>query len=499
MTHQDHTLESPVRPIDVRPDVPGRGRVVGLWIFVAVASVLAGAAASGHTNAWGGERNSLFLVAALLALPLVGIVAALGSVTLLAWPPLAVAAYDLVRIPRSIGSSPILTFDRLWIPGLLVYLAIEHRQVERARASRFLSFSLGCLVISYGIRSEATNFGLTGADATWIDAIVLPAILFVASARYAVTRERMGRIAGSLMIAGGIIGGIGVAERIWGFELASFAGGVVRFDEAVHEARVSGPYPVPETYALSLVVCLAATLYWMQTRRRGVPIWAVLIAGLEIAGIAFSLFRAAWIAGIIVLVASFGLRPRRFVRVVMVAGLVSAIIVAVTAPFESNTTLAARTKNTSNIYARLATYKQGLEIFRSAPLFGVGVDRYHDVAAMWKPVEVKNVEAIDFPHSSYIGQLAEQGLFGFLPLLLLSVAIWRMLRMLRRVARTNEDDVLIGSVTGAAVGFLVMSLTLTMLPYGPSNAFFAVLVGAASGRLDALTSEPRLARRTDTP
>jgi hypothetical protein len=43
-------------------------------------------------------------------------------------------------------------------------------------------------------------------------------------------------------------------------------------------------------------------------------------------------------------------------------------------------------------------------------------------------------------------------------------------------------------MSGAAAGYLIMSLTLTMLPYGPSNAFFAALLGITVGRLNARTS-----------
>jgi hypothetical protein len=36
------------------------------------------------------------------------------------------------------------------------------------------------------------------------------------------------------------------------------------------------------------------------------------------------------------------------------------------------------------------------------------------------------------------------------------------------------------------IAYLIMSLTLTMLPYEPSNAFFAAFLGAASARVDTL-------------
>ena len=37
---------------------------------------------------------------------------------------------------------------------------------------------------------------------------------------------------------------------------------------------------------------------------------------------------------------------------------------------------------------------------------------------------------------------------------------------------------------GAALAYLVMSVTLTMLTYGSSNSFFAMILGLVAGSLD---------------
>jgi hypothetical protein len=52
------------------------------------------------------------------------------------------------------------------------------------------------------------------------------------------------------------------------------------------------------------------------------------------------------------------------------------------------------------------------------------------------------------------------------------------------------------AVVGSSLAYLIMSLTLTMLPYEPSNAFFAALIGAASERLDALLPAHAKGRRS---
>jgi O-Antigen ligase len=452
------------------------------WLLILLAAGFIGGTVSGEADLWVGHQSAMLFLALLLAAAVSIIFASLGSTALVAWPPLAVAGYLLVRFPRG---HPVITFDRLWLGGLLAYILLAHRSVPTAATSRFMKIWLGLFIAAFGIRAIATSTSVSGPIQTWIDGIVLPSIAFVAASRYATTRERTQRFAASLMIAGGLLGAIGLAERIAGFELASLSGGQRRYDDVIGATRISGPYSVPETYALSLVICLAATLYWLQSRGRGPYIWGILIAALEVSGIAFSYFRAAWIAALLVLIGSLGIRPRRFGRTVAVAAVIGSLAFAGTTQLEQhNKAFEARTTNTDNIYGRLATYQQGIQLFNSAPLTGVGIDQYTAVVQEREPVVFHRVRSVNFPHSSFIAVLAEQGLFGFIPLLLLSCGIWLVIRRIRVVAETDEEGVLAGTVAGAAAGYVIMSVTLTMLPYEPSNAFFAALLGITVARLD---------------
>jgi O-antigen ligase len=457
------------------------------WLLIVLTAVFIGWVVSGEADGLIGHQSALLALALLAAAAVSSIFASLGSIALVAWPPLAVAGYLLVRFPRG---HPVITFDRVWIGGLLAYIVLAHPRVPATASSRFLRIGLVAFVAAFGIRAIATSTSLSGPIQTWINSIVLPAIVFVAASRYATTRERTQRFAASLMIAGGLLGAIGLAERIVGFELASLAGGERRYDEVIGATRISGPYSVPETYALSLVICFAATLYWLQARGRGPYIWGILIAALEVAGIALTYFRAAWIAALLVVIGSLGIRPRRFGRTVAVAAVIGLLALAGTTQLEQrNKAFEARTSNTSNIYGRLATYDQGIQIFKSAPLTGIGVDQYTTVTGEREPTIFHGVRSVGSPHSSFIAVLAEQGLFGFVPLVLLGAGVWLVIRRLRAVASTSEEGVLAGSIAGAAAGYLIMSLTLTMLPYEPSNAFFAAFLGLTVGRLQVRSAE----------
>jgi hypothetical protein len=55
---------------------------------------------------------------------------------------------------------------------------------------------------------------------------------------------------------------------------------------------------------------------------------------------------------------------------------------------------------------------------------------------------------------------------------------------LRRRTDVEDSDVLGSVAVGAALAYLVMSATLTMIPYSASNCFFAMLLGLVAGALE---------------
>ena len=59
---------------------------------------------------------------------------------------------------------------------------------------------------------------------------------------------------------------------------------------------------------------------------------------------------------------------------------------------------------------------------------------------------------------------------------------WLTLSLVR-VASTRRDRALAFGTAGAAASYLVMSLALTMLPYGTPNALLALMLGVTAGRL----------------
>ena len=408
---------------------------------------------------------------------------------LLIWIPLGALAFPWVRFPRE---QPIITFDRMWIASLLLATFLTGRRAGGAPASRVVGFVLGWLVLAITARLA---LGLALGDdlvvrSAWVDGVLIPAGLFMVSRRLLNDTAACRQLAMACTIAGAVLALTGIAQRIWGFELASLSGGLPRYDSFVRLVRVSGPYSTPEVYGLSLSICFAATVYWLQARGGMARSLGLVVAVLEVITIGLTLFRAAWIACALILVATVTARRERSARLVGLAAIGALLLVG--SQLAGNLdVLSERLSDSSNIYGRFATYQQGLAIFRMTPLIGIGVNQFAIGQEHVSEVAVSGVRAVETAHSTYVNILAEQGLLGFVPLIALTVAVWVLLRSLRSRVTDPEDMLAVGAFCGASLAYLVMSMTLTMWPYGSSNAFFLLFLGAAAGRADALAAEER--------
>lgn len=446
---------------------------------LAVSSTASGWALAQHS------RLLLLLPISMALCALLMVFAHAGVSALWVWAPLAVVTYPYG------GPNANITFSRFWVPGLVVLLLIIPQARPPARAASRVAWAFIVLVAVIGLRTAETNgargdYGYTLR--VWIDSLVLPLILFAVARRVVGTKQGAEeKIALALMIAGLVLAAMGIGERLFGFQLASsIRGGSVFFDLNIDQVRISGPYESPAPYGLALVLCLAATMYWalMRPRAPDTLLLALGVAALEVIAIFLNFFRVGWISAILVIVLSLGLRRGRVARLLLVIGTTALVGTLALTQLEGVSGVSNRINNTQNLYARLGAYKQAVEIYRGEPVFGVGALRYNTVASQLPPVDVHGVQSVPDPHSSFLEVLAEDGVIGFVALVWAGIAISRLVHDFRRQGPDPADAVLGGVLVGAAVSYLLYSLTLEMLPYGPSNQFFALMLGVAAGRLE---------------
>lgn len=450
-----------------------------VW-FVALACPLLLGWLVGHEGAAFGAVLLVMACVAVLAL----VFQRLLLPALLLWIPLSVVAFPWVRIPQE---QPLVTFDRVWVGAGVLALVLARPSATPTPRSRPLSIALGCLALAFMARIALTILTVgdtAGLRAVLLDVVLLSVGLFFVARRVVTSPRRFRLLAGSFTIAGTVLALIGIAERIWGFELASLSGGVPRYDTFVRMTRVSGPYSIPEVFALNLSICLAATLYWMQARRGAAYLVGGAAALLEAVAIGLTLFRAAWLACILVILATVVTRRTLSSRVVGAAVVVSTVLLGLYL-FGGAGVVSERLGDSRNVYGRFGAYQEGWQLFRGAPLIGVGVNQFTLARGQVSEVTVNGVDSVNTPHSTYVSVLAEQGLLGFSALVAVSITTALFLHDLRRRSSDRDDFLALGALRGGAAAYLVMSLTLTIWPHGTSNAFFLVLLGAAAGRAEA--------------
>jgi O-antigen ligase len=461
-----------------------RARVLRADLLLLYGAAVFGSIALGIATAGGGVPVAAAVVICL-GLPLILLFISMGERTLGIWLAITAVAYPFLRYP---ATRSIVTFDRVWIMTMAAVAIMLWPRPQHSPATRRLLKALVVFTVAVGVRAALT----TGAVAPppveiWIDAFVLPTALFVVASRTAITRRGVWRILSGMTVAGTTLAVIGISERLFGFELATRSGGAVRLDVSLGLVRISGPYGAPEVFALSLILCLAATAVWTYVKARRFYFVGVVLLTLQGIAIALTLFRAAWIGGLVVLVGFAALRRGHRLRFTVIVGLTFIILYASASYAETaSTTFAVRLNNTNNIVGRVASYEEGISIWKTAPVFGVGINKYTPATQNVARAVVGGVTSVRAPHNSFIDVLAEQGIVGLALLMGVVVAVVRLLHALSRRARTRYDELLSLTLILASLAYLVMALTLTVLPYGPGNAFYAVLLGVGAGRLDAL-------------
>jgi O-antigen ligase len=449
-------------------------------IALTIACLASGWLLTGQTH----RTLAILPVVVLAFAAVVLVVARLGPAALLAWMPLSVVLYPVAKF---LPGAPIVTFDRVWVLAMLVLLLTLPAASRASKPVRRVIVALGLMAAVYGGRALFTAQERLYVIRLAVDVLVLPTILFLVTRRVVGRDGRMAeRVAAAITLAGVLLAVIGLAERVFGFQLATLSGSQVFLDENINQVRISGPYPGPETYGLTLVLCLAASLHWIQLRPRTRAVPGTLLVALQLAAITLTLFRTAWISAVLVILIAFAFSPRRFRPAAAVSLGLALILGAVALQLAQLSAFAQRAGNTQNVFTRVATYEQALQVWRSKPLLGVGVDRYNAVASTMPTLTFDGVSSVPYPHDTFLGVLAETGLLGIAALLLLTVAIVRLIKALNRRRSTRPDALLAASVVGGSLAYLAFSLTLWMLPFAPSNQFFAILLGLAAARVDTV-------------
>jgi O-antigen ligase len=403
------------------------------------------------------------------------------------WVALEGVSYAFVRYPLHHN---LVTLDRVVMLGVAGALFLSPRP-QLTPQTRRLYRAFIAFVLLYGARAFLTHqlptapgyqpFVRFQLQANWLDQAALPLIAFAAAIRVGVEEVWL-KLARSLTFLGTSVAVLGLAEWKLGFELATLSHASVFSDVEAGVIRVGGPYADPTTYGGVLVICIAATCYWIrQSEARLLASVALL---LEVFGLAPSFTKTVWGAAIATLVIGLGVHKRVSVRMVLVAGYTAFFVASVYFLTRHSTAVAERvTGSTGNFWGRLGDYAQGILIFKKSPLTGAGFGQFINAQQFVKPVYVNGVRSALSAHNTVISVLAETGLLGFIPLLFLIVCAFALVWQVRRAAMTHEEDLFSAALVAVTVGVTLLSTTLLASAYPPIMTLYAIFLGVAARRL----------------
>jgi O-antigen ligase len=261
------------------------------------------------------------------------------------------------------------------------------------------------------------------------------------------------------------------------------------------ERRPFGNMAQANHLATYIAFGMAATLYFVQTRRLPVILWLVLSAIFSV-GLALTVSRGPWLQMAVIVVAGFWMafvpgRPasaegfdgagkrglRAWLIPVVLAVLFFAVNIAIRwANLRFNLDLAQsaaeRMQDANQIAPRLALWKYGWTMFKTHPLLGVGWGEFPRYQFDFVR-ELGIVEIANNSHNIFVDLLAKTGVLG-LGILLLGIVTWFV-----RVVRAPQTPARIFGL--ALLGVLLMH---ALVEYPQQYMFFLLPAMLVMGLLE---------------
>jgi O-antigen ligase len=357
---------------------------------------------------------------------------------LLFWAAVCPLGYYFASFPRQ---RSIVTLDRVVILALLLTLCFAKPSTftvipQSLRRVALASFIFVALAMTTVLRSADP---LTSARVL-IDAFLFPVLLGWCVIAKLNLRRRLPTLHTAVCISSIISGSIAAAEVVTGRDLLPLPGSDINYAGAI--VRPNGPYPSSDALALIgsisifLLIFLRGELGRKVSGGRRVLHFIGLIAAVGMA--VMPLYRSVLLTLLLILVIDtfWEKTPKRLWRIVFILTSLGAMAaVARMAP----DTMQDRT-DPANFYARVAEYGQSINVIRAQPLVGVGFDNFVN-AVQGHPeyaASFQGIASVDSPHSNLAAVLAETGLLGFLPYLIMNLLLIRAFWQLRLYSRAGR-------------------------------------------------------------
>lgn len=385
---------------------------------------------------------------------------------------------------------PDMGLNRL-AAAFVLFLLIAQVAAGKRRLIRLTLLDAAALLFVLGmvLAISGSHLGWVGGVQNVFDFTVLPLLMYFFARNLLGKPHRLRWMPVAFAVIGLVLGAIAAREQLTGQPILSPT--TYRWSYGQYSIRVTSLFGAPAIMALTLSLTLPAIFVGAARSRDAAArvMWSAALA-VAAAGILLTYVRAGWLAAILGLAAVlvFSRSARRYARWVLPVVLVLALLLAGGAI--DSRAIQERLQSEGPITYRLEALEVGLQIARSAPIFGVGLDNYADAAvgAGWAPRGSSGQLAVA-PHNLFIYVLTSAGLVGLLPLLaILGGSAWRAFSLWRLGGRRPDiDRDMLAIVLAMGVSYVAFAFTFDSLNAQLANMLLCTAIGAVFGEHDHVT------------
>lgn len=298
------------------------------------------------------------------------------------------------------GGHPIITFDRVVIGAVLLFVLVEVAMKKRDLLSvnkLEIAMILFSAVMIFSIVSDSLE-KISGAR-EFIDIFLYPFIIYFLAKNLISDEENFNKFINILLIIGVYLSLMGVFEYLTGRDILAFREGMA---ERSGWLRVNGPFKDDSAFGVAVSICFFIVLYkivsWNSDGRMSnkPKVFFSLILGLSVLAIIFNFYRGIWIALIVGLLSWFLIRKKGFTKLTLFVFILAIIMIPIFNTLQSTRFFRERLTNIQTIQTRFNIFDEAVYLFKKNPIKGSGFNNFSRGGQ----------------HNTFLAFLSETGILG---------------------------------------------------------------------------------------
>jgi len=366
--------------------------------------------------------GSFLLALGLCIAIFLGIIIKKAEVIFLIWltfsPILISDSFSLFKL----GKHPLLTFDRIIIGGLFLFILIQSilKIKPLLPVNKFeVLFIILLIIILISVISKSEN-KLQGARVL-TDGFLYPFFIYLIAKNLIKDDKYFYNFVNAFLFISVYLSSMGIFEYFTKIDLLPTKVGLPIRSGWL---RANGPYINDVAFAINLSICFFIVLYKFRVEhiKNKRSMSKIILYGSILCLIFFAIIltflRAVWLQTMIALLLWGFLRKKRKIILILILSLILLIIMPLISNIISSYVFQERIANIGTIESRFMIYDYALFLFKKNPFFGIGFENFYYIT--------KHKNFPPYTHNTYLSFLTETGIIGFLVIMIIIFLILQL-------------------------------------------------------------------------